>query len=71
MSAYLDGELAAGRRIRIERHVGECVECRRLLAGLRLTLEALHRLRTPEGGTGAAQVAASVRVRLKAPPGPH
>ena len=64
MSDYLDGELAHSARARIERHLGECPECRRLLAGLRRTLDALHRLAAPAGGADAAQIAASVRVRL-------
>jgi anti-sigma factor RsiW len=64
MSAYLDGELAPGALERLERHVSECDECRRLLAGLRGTLDALHRLHRPSGGADAVQVAASVRLRL-------
>jgi anti-sigma factor RsiW len=46
----------------MEHHLGECDECRRLLAGLRRTVDALHRLATP--GTDAVQIAASVRTRL-------
>jgi anti-sigma factor RsiW len=64
MSDYLDAELSSGRRRRMERHVGECEECRRLLAGLRATLEVLHGLRAPSGGVDAARIAASVRLRL-------
>ena len=68
MSAYLDGELDANRRLRMERHVRECAECSRLLAGLRLLLEALHRIPAPGGGPDAVQLAGSVRVRLRDPP---
>jgi anti-sigma factor RsiW len=68
MSAYLDGELASRERHRLERHVGECAVCRRLLRGLRLVLDALHRLPTPEGGRDPVQLAASVRARLGEPP---
>jgi anti-sigma factor RsiW len=68
MSAYLDGELAGRRRNRMERHVGECKECRRVVAGLRLVLASLHRLPAPRGGAGASEIAASVRVRLSRPP---
>jgi anti-sigma factor RsiW len=64
MSDYLDGELASGALQRLERHVSECDECRRLLAGLRGTLDALHRLPAPRGGADAVQIAASVRLRL-------
>ena len=49
MSDYLDGELAPAGRTRMERHLGECAECRRLLAGLRRTLDGLHRLAAPSG----------------------
>ncbi len=70
MSAYLDGELDANRRDRMDRHVSECARCRRLLAGLRLVLDALHRLPAAEGGPDAVQLASSVLVRLKEPPAP-
>jgi anti-sigma factor RsiW len=69
MSAYLDAELARGERSRMDRHVGECEECRRLLAGLRATLDALHRLGARSGGTNALRVAGAVRARLREPPG--
>ena len=52
MSDYLDGELAASGRARMERHLGECAECRRLLAGLRAVVDGLHRLPAPSGGAG-------------------
>jgi anti-sigma factor RsiW len=70
MSAYLDGELAVMPRSRMERHARECPECRRLLAGLRQTMAALHRLASPDGGADPVQVAASVRLRLGEPPRP-
>jgi anti-sigma factor RsiW len=70
MSAYLDGELAATPRTRMERHARDCPECRRLLAGLRQTMAALHRLPAPGGGADPVQLAASVRLRLGGePPG--
>ena len=68
MSDYLDGELAASGRGRMRRHVGECRDCRRLLAGLRLVLEGLRRLPAPSGGADATAIAASVRLRLNEPP---
>jgi anti-sigma factor RsiW len=70
MSDYLDGELVASGRDRMQRHVSECPECRRLLAGLRLVLAGLHRLPAPNGGTDATAIAASVRLRLNEPPSP-
>jgi anti-sigma factor RsiW len=64
MSDYLDGELAPARRARMERHLGECASCRRLLAGLRGTVAALHRLTAPEDGVDTLALATSVRSRL-------
>jgi anti-sigma factor RsiW len=68
MSAYLDGELSPGPRKRMRRHAGECPECRWLLASLRQTMAALHRLPAPGGGADPVQVAASVSRRLGEPP---
>ena len=64
MSDYLDGALTLARRTRMEDHLGECAECRRLLAGLRRTLDGLHRFPTPSEGVDALRIAASVRGRL-------
>ncbi len=68
MSAYLDGELTTRGRRRLERHVGECQQCRKVLAGLRGVLDALHRLSAPRERADAVQIAAAVRVRLREPP---
>ncbi len=68
MSAYVDGELGSGRRLRLERHVRECEECRRILAGLRETLNALHRMPAPSGDSEPNQIVAAVRLRLREPP---
>jgi anti-sigma factor RsiW len=70
MSEELDGELPARRRGRMARHLGECVECGRLFAGLTLVVDALHRLPAAEDGPDVAQLAASVRIRLNQPPAP-
>ncbi|HEV8612768.1 MAG TPA: zf-HC2 domain-containing protein [Gemmatimonadales bacterium] len=40
LSAYLDGELAASRRRRLEAHLVECIECAALLADLRAIVAA-------------------------------
>lgn len=69
MSDYLDAELSSRRRQRMERHVKECKECRRLLGGLRAMLGVLHSLRAPSGGVDATGMAASVRLRLGEPRG--
>jgi anti-sigma factor RsiW len=70
MSEYLDGELAGGGRVRLERHMGDCPECERLLAELRAVVQGLGRLSAPTGGAGpgAAAIAAVVRGRLNEPP---
>jgi anti-sigma factor RsiW len=68
MSGYLDGELGTRALARMERHLGECQDCRRLLAGLRAVVGGLHRLSAPGGGLGAVQIAASVRGRLNESP---
>lgn len=68
MSAYVDGELAQAPRTRLEHHLGECAECRRLLAGLRRMIDRLGRLAAPVGAPDPSEIAASVRVRLDAPP---
>ncbi|HEX4009440.1 MAG TPA: anti-sigma factor [Solirubrobacteraceae bacterium] len=68
-SEYLDGELTPRGRLRVERHVRDCEECRRLLAGLRGVLDGLRRLPAPVGGADPRQIAASVRRRLHEPRG--
>ena len=70
MSDYLDAELSSARRRRMEHHVGECEECRRLLGGLGAMLGVLHRVPAPSGDAHAARIAASVRLRLGEPPRP-
>jgi anti-sigma factor RsiW len=70
MSDYLDAELSSGRRRRLERHVAECRECRRLLASLRTMLGALHGLRGPGADVDPARMAESVRLRLGEQQGP-
>jgi anti-sigma factor RsiW len=64
MSDYLDGDLATSQRARMEHHLGECEDCRRLLAGLRAVVDGLRRLPALGPGADAVQIAASVRVRL-------
>jgi anti-sigma factor RsiW len=67
ISDYLDGELASAGRTRMERHLGECVQCQRLLAGLLRILDGLHRLSAPAPRVDALQIAASVQARLNEP----
>jgi anti-sigma factor RsiW len=55
MSEYLDGELDASGRKRVERHVRFCHRCHTVLANLRNTLGRLRRLRD-EAPPGAGDV---------------
>jgi anti-sigma factor RsiW len=70
MSEYLDGQLPDGRRVRLERHMGDCPECEVLLAELRAVVRSLGRLSPPVPGADAAAIAARVRLRLDEPPPP-
>jgi anti-sigma factor RsiW len=69
MSAYLDADLAARPRRRLERHLAECSECRRLIAGLAQVVDALHLLDRRSGKQDALRIASAVRGRLGEPPG--
>ncbi len=66
MSAYLDGELGARGRTRVERHTGRCPACRRLLQGLRETV-ALLRAQSAARETAPAQLVSAVRASLRRP----
>jgi anti-sigma factor RsiW len=68
MSDYLDGELTASERSRMERHARDCPECKQLIAGLRAVVAGLRRLPAPEGSTDATALATVVRARLDEPP---
>jgi anti-sigma factor RsiW len=68
MSDYLDDELPAAERARMERHARDCPECERVLAGLRALVQRLAGLPAPDSGVDAVQVAAAVRARLDEPP---
>jgi anti-sigma factor RsiW len=69
MSEYLDEELGARGRARMERHVSECRACHTVLLELKLMIRQLQLLPAPAGGGTATQIAAAVRVRLTGPPG--
>jgi anti-sigma factor RsiW len=45
LSEYIDEELSAEERRRLEEHVSMCPQCRRVLATLRRTVEGLMGLR--------------------------
>jgi anti-sigma factor RsiW len=61
LSSYLDGELRAPERERVEKHVHWCPECRRVLETLRRTVTALMELRA----TPSTSIAPAVIDRLR------
>jgi anti-sigma factor RsiW len=70
MSPLLDGELAVAARERLARHLSECDECRRVLAGLRALLGALGGLAGSRGEADSIKIARAVRARLQEPRAP-
>jgi len=69
LSDYLDGGLAAGARVRIERHVPGCPQCDEALRTLQRMLVLLRGL-PPVGQTERPDIAAAVRRRLREPSTP-
>jgi anti-sigma factor RsiW len=63
LSDYLDGELDARGRARVERHTQLCPQCRRLLQGVREMLDLLraHPLAREPAPT---ELVSAVRARL-------
>jgi len=64
MSAYLDSDLSAGARARLEHHAAECPECRLVLAELRYMLVLLHRQTRSEPAADRPAIATAVLRRL-------
>jgi anti-sigma factor RsiW len=67
MSAYLDLELPAGARGRLERHTAQCPECRGVLEDLARMLELLRSSVAPEPVAGVSAIAGAVMRRLHEP----
>ncbi len=65
LSSYVDRELEPGGRTRVDRHTERCPECRRALATLKRTVQALRRLGIDEG-----MIAPSEPVTSQIVPGP-
>ena len=64
LSLYLDAELPAAERRRVEGHLGGCPECRQRLAGLRRVVDGLGRLpAAAQPEDLAARVVREVRLR--------
>jgi anti-sigma factor RsiW len=68
MSDHLDGDLDARQAARVERHVGECRECRELLLGLEALVAALGDIRHDGGELVAARTLDGLRARLRDSP---
>jgi len=69
MSAYLDSELRAQARARLEHHTARCPECRSVLDDLRRMLALLHDAPWPQSAADAPAFATAVLGRLHEPPG--
>lgn len=66
VSAYLDGELAARSRARLQRHVGDCPDCLGVLRSLDRML-GLMRSVAPRDPGETPDIALAVRRRLHEP----
>jgi anti-sigma factor RsiW len=64
-SAYLEGELDATERGRLEGHLKDCGACRTELDRLRATVDKLNALRTKAPGTFLADVQNQIRTRSR------
>ncbi|MGH2968254.1 MAG: anti-sigma factor family protein [Solirubrobacteraceae bacterium] len=62
---YLDGELDAHARERVEHHTHLCPKCRLMVAALRRTLEGLRGLRQQPPPSPAVRISDSVIARLR------
>jgi anti-sigma factor RsiW len=66
MSEYIDREMDAGDRARIERHLRDCPECRDLMRSLQAMVETLGSLPGRPAQSVAGAVLAGVHERLGA-----
>jgi len=67
MPAYLDSDLGAQAQARLERHTAECVQCRSVLADLRLMLALVRATPPPEPLVDGPAIASAVLRRLHEP----
>jgi len=70
LNAYLDGELSAQDRERVEQHLSECGRCREALARLRAAADVLGQLPTPPAVSEGFAGRVVARARLRARPQP-
>jgi len=67
VSGYLDADLSTRGRARVERHVAQCPECRRLFDDLRHLLGLLQGAPAPAPAADVAAIASGVQQRLHGP----
>ena len=68
LSDFVDGDLSARGRTRLQRHVDKCPDCYRALVTLQRILDRLHHLPPPDAAE-TPDIAAAVRRRLDEPAG--
>jgi anti-sigma factor RsiW len=64
LSGYLEGDLAARQRARIQRHLAECPECRSLLRSLQQMIARFKGVPPPPDNPAPRDLADAVRARL-------
>jgi anti-sigma factor RsiW len=69
MSAYVDSDLPAPARARLDRHTAECSDCRGVLGDLRRMLALLHSAPPLEPVAAGPAIATAVLRRLHEPAG--
>jgi anti-sigma factor RsiW len=67
MSPYLESDLSAWARARVQRHTAECPECRSVLEDLRRMLALLRGAPAPEPVADVPAIAGAVVRRLHEP----
>lgn len=67
LTDYVEGDIEADARKRVDRHLHFCPACRQVLANLGYTLRGLRRLGAPQpaGSTGEAELAEHLRARWR------
>lgn len=65
MSSYLDDELSARLRTRMERHAEKCPACRGMLQSLRQMLGLLKELPPPGPRVSSSDIAVAVQRRMR------
>jgi anti-sigma factor RsiW len=63
LSDFVDGDLSARGRSRLQRHVDKCPDCYRALVTLQRMLDRLHHIPGPDGAK-TPDIATAVRRRL-------